>query len=280
MRNTRFYLHAGIVLMLATGAQTATACSLDGWSRVVGAQNLSTGSPADGHRRYQGECGMRVSLDGTASGFVEDGSPDGETAYMARFYLFTGDAELRPGDWVDVFTAFRGTSSPAPEVSVRLSGGANGPTLTVRAADGTGIKSSAPVTVRPGWHGVVLSWQQASGVSNGLLKWSVDGAGQQGLAGLDNRSHAIESARLGVVSRRGGSGRLDFDAFESHRSSPAEMLLAGDANDDQRVDAADLVSVIREYNGGALAPGQPDCDGDGAVDRADMNCIAHAIIGW
>jgi len=280
MRITRHHLYAGAVLMLAAGVKAAPACSLDGWSRVAGAQMLSTGSPANGHRRYQGECGMHVSLDGAASGYVEDKSPSGETEYMARFYLFTGDAQLGPGDWVDVFTAYRGETSPVPELTVRLTGGADGANLRLRAANGASTAVGAPVAVAPGWHGIALSWQRATSVNNGRVEWSVDDAGQDALGGLDNRSHAIDLARLGAVSRQGGSGGLDFDAFDSHRSSPAELLLAGDANADKLVNAADLVSVIREYNGGALTPGQPDCNGDGTVDRADMDCIAHAIIGW
>lgn len=270
-----FMLAAG---MLAFAAPDATACSIGNWSAKVGSQGLSTGTPAQDHRRFEGECGLKVKL-GPGARYVEDDSPDGEATYFARFYFFADELELRSGQWVDLFTANRGDRGATAQLALRLEQTADGRQLVLRARDGSQMAASKGVPIAGGWTGVELSWSQATGPANGSAELEINGQSRAKLTGLDNRTGGIDRARLGAVDASDAGGSLDFDSFVSHRKTPVGPLVRGDATADQAVDASDLVAVINEMNQGNFAKGQPDCNGDGAVDSGDLQCLAREIVG-
>lgn len=272
-----FQMLAGAVFLLAAAGLPAQACTLSSWSGTSGPQGLSTGTPDTGHRRFEGECGLKVNAEQQAR-YVEDNSPQGEANYFARFYFYADDLELDGGDWVDLFAAFSGESRPSARVTVRLQQTAEGPALVLRALDGGSMIESSPVPVSEGWHGVTLSWNQSTGPANGQAELSVDGGRRAALAGLDNRDNVIDLARLGAVESRGVQGELYFDSFVSRRKTPTEVLITGDANGDEVLDAADLVTLVKEVNGASLSQGQPDCNADGVVDAGDLDCLADEII--
>lgn len=272
-----FPVLAGAGLWLAAAGVPAAACTMSTWSSTSGSQGLSTGTPDAGHRRFDGQCGLKVETDQQPR-YVEDGSPEGETKYFARFYFFADDLELNGGDWVDLFAAYSGGSRPSPLLTVRLRQTGDGRELVLRTLDGGRMTESSPVPIRRGWRGVAVSWAQASGPANGQAELAVDGATRATMAGLDNRGGVIDLARLGSVEAKGGQGDLYYDAFESRRKTPVDMLVSGDATGDETLDAADLVSVVNEINGKSLAQGRPDCNRDGVVDGADLDCLANEII--
>lgn len=263
--------------LFAAGGVAAQTCTMSGWSATTGSQGLSTGTPDSGHRRYDGHCGLKVRAEQQPR-YVEDDSPEGEIAYYARFYFFAGDLELDEGDWVDLFTAYQGESRPSAQLAVRLQQTGDGPAIVLRALDGGRLTDSESIPIRAGWHGVTLQWSQASGPPNGEAVLALDGRPRATLAGLDNRDNRIDLARLGSVQSRGVQGELFFDAFESRRKTPVDVLLRGDASGDEVLDAADLVALVDEINGRSLAAGQPDCNGDGSVDRVDLTCLADEIV--
>lgn len=275
----RFIFHtlAGAGLLLAMAGAPAQACTMSSWSGTSGSGALSTGTPDRDHRRYQGHCGLKVAAD-RGGRYVEDASPESETVYFARFYFFAGDLELGGNGWVELFSAYGSGSRPSPELSVRLRQGEEGRELVLRARESSGMTESDPVPVRDGWRGVALTWKQASGRGNGVAELSLDGTPRTALSGLDNGNSVIEMARMGAVEASGSQGKLHFDAFQSRRKTPAEVLVAGDATGDAALDPADLVALVDEINGASLAEGQPDCNGDGTVDRGDLDCLAEAII--
>lgn len=269
-----FIALVGAGLLAGTPAQ---ACTMSSWSSVSGSQGLTTGTPDEGHRRFQGHCGLKVEA-GQQARYVEDTSPSGETSYYLRFYFLADDLDLDAGDWVDLFAAYRNPSRPVPQLAVRVQETAEGRELVLRSLDGGQMSASGPVPIRAGWQAVTLSWQQASGAANGQAELALNGKPRATLSGLDSRDSVIDLARLGMVSSRGGRGELYFDAFESRRKTPVETLLAGDASGDESLGATDLVALVNEINGISLAKGQPDCNADGTVDEADLDCLANAIV--
>lgn len=277
MPSIRFPILAGAGLIFALVGAPAGACTLASWSGTSGSDGLTTGSPDNEHRRFEGHCGLRVAAGGGAR-YVEDASPEGETTYYARFYFFAGDLALNGGGWVDLFTAYGDGRQPAEQLGVRLRETADGREVVLRTRDGGRITESAPVPVRDGWHGVALSWKQATQRGNGEAELALDGTPRVSLTRLDNGNEVIGLARMGAVRVSGTGGELYFDAFQSRRKTPAETLVAGDATGDGALDPGDLVAVVDEINGASLADGQPDCNRDGVIDSADLDCLADAII--
>lgn len=255
----------------------AQACTMSSWSSVSGSQGLTAGTPDSGHSRFDGHCGLKVEA-GQQARYVEDSTPAGETSYYLRFYFLADDLDLDAGDWVDLFAAYKNPSRPMPQLAVRVQQAADGRELVLRSLDGGQMSESAPIPIRTGWQAVTLAWQQASGAANGQVELALNGTPRVTLSGLDSRDSVIDLARMGVVDARGGRGDLYFDAFESRRKTPVETLLAGDASGDQALSASDLVALVNEINGVSLADGQPDCNADGTVDRADLDCLASAIV--
>lgn len=268
-------LAAGV--LLAAAGVPAQACTMASWSGTSGSDGLSVGTPDNEHRRFRGQCGLRVVADGGGR-YVEDDSPDGETRYFARFYVFVGDVDLNNAGWVDLFKAYGGGRRPNEELGVRLQRGDDGLELVLRARESSRVVASDPVAVRKGWQGVALSWKQASRAGNGEAALELNGTPRAKLTRLDNRNSIISLARMGSVAASGARGEVYFDAFQSRRKTPAEPLLAGDATGDEVVDPADLVAVVDEINGVSLSDGQPDCNGDGAVNASDLDCLADRII--
>lgn len=269
-------LAAGGLLLAAAGVP-AQACTMASWSGTSGSDGLSVGTPDDEHRRFRGQCGLKVVANGGGR-YVEDGSPEGETLYFARFYVFVGDVDLSNGGWVDLFKAYGGGRQPNEELGVRLQEGNDGLELVLRAREGSQLVASDPVPVRTGWQGVALSWKQASRPGDGEAELELNGTPRAKLSRLNNGNSVISLARMGSVAANSARGEVYFDAFESRRKTPAEALVAGDATGDEVLDPADLVAVVDEINGVSLADGQPDCDGDGTVDADDLDCLADRII--
>lgn len=265
----------GISLLLA--GTPLLACSLGNWSKTTGAQGLQAGGPGDGLRRFEGRCSLRVAL-ASSPRYVQDDTPDAETEYLVRFYVFPGELALDDDGWVEVFTAYRGSTNPQPEFGVRLKREDGALAVSARARDGGGFTETEPVVVDRGWRGIEVHWKQSTGPSNGELRLFVDGVERAELRGLANRDGLVNLARLGAVDSSGAEGSLDFDAFVSHRDTPIGALTAGDANGDSNLNAADLVALVREINGQTLAEGQPDCNRDGTVNQSDITCLANAIV--
>lgn len=275
-RFVRPLFHAGALSLLFV-VPGAVACTLGDWTTSVGAQGLSVGTPDDGLRRFQGRCALRV-VPGSGPRYVQDGSPQGEAEYLARFYLFADDLELDDGGRVEVLAALTGGSPPQREFGLRLQRAGDGVALVASARDGSRSVESEPVALRDGWRGVEVHWRQAARTTGGELVLFVDGAERAALRGLSNRDGAIDQVRLGAVESSGARGSLDLDGFVSHRETRVGLLTAGDVDGDGRLNAADAVALVRELKGQTLAGGQPDCNGDGVVDDSDLTCLANAIV--
>lgn len=274
MTNSRKLLLTGVALAasfgLAMSAQAQT-CTISNWlgaeSGVTDANAGTQDTTATDNRRYGGPCGLRVAVDGTVRS-VSDDSPSAETSYIARFYTFLDNAGSDP---MMIFAADDGT---ADQIVVWFNHPSAGDlSLQVEGAGGTLERTFSDVG--SGWHSVELVWEAGPDTSDNIA-FSVDGASD--LTGAaDTSGVTIENAYLGQLS--GGAntgGTIDFDDFDSRRSSRPGRLCRGLTNDARTaLDLEDVSNIFDEFasNGNTPANGQPDYNEDGIVDLTDVTTV-------
>ena len=91
----------------------------------------------------------------------------------------------------------------------------------VRRDDGS-LADTPFVDVSDAPHAVELDWRRASGpdTGDGTFTLWIDGAPVATLSGLDTGASAVDFARLGALSVKGGAaGTLRFDEFVSRRKT-------------------------------------------------------------
>ena len=240
-------------------SQAAMACTLDNWSANNGA--VVAGDPsADSIARYAGFCGMQV----TGTGYVQDNNPGGISRIVARFYVLntnTGTAEIYAG--------YGDTSGGSERFNVTLD---NAGTVTLTD---TATGQSVQQTGSTDWLSVEVDW--AEGAGDGVVSLSVNGQTASENAALNNSGTPLQSVRLGSLDA--AVGTLNFDAYESRRSTAVGRLIVGDADNNSTVGGGDLSAVIAEFLDGTLAPGTPDCDENGSVGGGDLSCVIDIFLG-
>jgi hypothetical protein len=87
---------------------------------------------------------------------------------------------------------------------------------------------------------------------------------------LSNVGTQLQSVRLGNIN--GSTGTTYFDAYESRRSTAVGRLCNCNVNGDSGdvVNVQDVIQVVTEAGGGALATGTPDCSQDGQINVQDV----------
>lgn len=255
------------LLCLALPAH-AQDCSLAGWSESQ-PQAVTVGGPPQ-IARYSGQCAIQVSA---ANRYVYAIHPAAEPTYYARFYYYTG---ARSGGAIDIFQGRDGTNLP---IRVEHEAG-SGSNLLRFSSHGSGVQRTANVQANK-WYAIELAWTTGSG--NGALGITVTGAGistpipVSPITGLNNSGQRIREIRMGWVTA-GGSGAINFDAFEARRDGPPGRLCRGDANGDGEIGAADRVLITNEILGETVSPGQPDANEDGEVGAADRVVVTNMIL--
>jgi hypothetical protein len=131
-------------------------------------------------------------------------------------------------------------------------------------ADGDGTVDQT-ASIGSGWHSIEIVYS----VSNDQFTFSVDGAADVNVS--TTLTDNIVAVRLGALSNA-GSGTADFDAFDSRRLNRPGRLCRGDANNDDEIRSADVLSAWAEASsfGAQKAPGQPDYNEDGLVRTSDV----------
>lgn len=274
MTDARKALLAGIALAACLGftlnaqAQTCVISNWDG-APTGGLTDSDAGtqdSASSSNRRYGGPCGLRVDYDGSAR-YVTDTSPDGETTYNVRFYVYLDNAG---GSAVQLFGADDGTDDQI-QVWYNVPGAGD---LTLRVFDTEGSTTDLEATgVSSGWHSVEFAWQQNASAD---IRFNVDGSDNDITATVDTTDISVQNAHLGVVNDATGPGEIDFDDFDSRRIDRPGRLCRGltDPSRDQLA-LDDVNAVFAEFssNGGTPAGGQPDYNEDGSVDLDDVSEI-------
>ncbi len=266
MNTTRFPL---VKLALAATAllfasQAALACTAANWSGNSGANVLASGPDGpDGKlpiARYSGVCAMQTEPGETA--FVEDLSPGGIDRIIARFYVLN---DLASGQSAQIYRGFSTTTGSGPLFTVSLSA-----TGTVTLRDNITLEAVSQTTSNP-WASVEIDWIAGS---PGSISLSVDGQTPVTEA-VGNDGSLLQSVRLGNLN--GASGTLNFDAYESRRSTAVGRLCPGDADQSGPSagfrDFADIDAIFVEFAtlGGVPAAGNPDITEDGLVDFEDID---------
>ena len=253
-------------------------CSLAAWTNTGAGGgpfgNPRAGKPSDSPpvKRYAGNCAMEADSNPE---YVRDVSPAAESFYRARLYVFPS---IDTGE-VTVFRAARAAGETVFTLGYDATTGA----FVVRTDDGAG---GLTVTAQQNrWYSVEFSFSNGSPRE---LRFTIQGAGMS--VPLANNltissglqaSDVVDQADLGWVATRAGAptGSITVDAFESARFAAIGRLCRGDGNADSALDIRDSVAVGREFGStGIPAPGQPDCNEDGAVNNSDRDCVRNRIL--
>ncbi len=267
MKTNKLLLVTALGAASLMAATTASACSLSAWSSVSGTPVANQPDQSPSVARYSGACGMQADAIGD---FVTDNTPADEASYRVRFYVYTG---THAGGTADIFQARNGTGTNIIRVQY------NGSQLSF-GMNGTGTTRTAAV-VPNRWYGVELAWEAAAA---GSLNITVKGAGSSTpiavspITGINNSSDRIAEARLGKIAGA-GTGFINFDSFDSRRTTSPGFLCRGDANNDGAIGAQDRILVTNEIAafGAPVATGQPDANEDGAVGAQDRIVITNLI---
>ena len=221
---------ANFLLLVGIGINSMSqACTLDNWSAVQDtAGNLSTAWSA----RYTGSCGLITQLNGTSAAFVEDNSPGliapAVDQYRARFYLYVDSVQM---DVSDSITIFSGTASNySPLFNLKLTNDSVNSYLDLEVYDDLGAVTnpSGTTILRKGWRAIEVAWAASgsAGSNNGSVSLLVDNEIKQSIASIDNDTHRVGAIRIGGVSGNTDtvSGRIDFDAFNSQRTTNIGLI--------------------------------------------------------
>ena len=257
---------AGFVLGLFMAAQSAAACTLQNWSAAVGLDetDASQGTIAPGapnpaasdevlSPRYSGRCAMAAS----GQGYVEDVSPGGITRIVARFYVLANNS----ADAI-VYEGLDGTSRVF-DVTVATDG-------TVTLSSGSQNISTAGNAGK--WNSIEIDW-----TSGGDLSLIVNGGTAETGAGA--AAGTLDSVRLGNINSAAGS--LNFDAYESRRSTAVGRLCEGETTGDGKRTSDDFLEIFDEVAsaGGVLSSGQPDFTEDGFITNDDVLGVFDLVAG-
>lgn len=256
-------LSAVALLGMLIGIQPALACSKANWlGGNTGAGVLASGPDGpDGKpaiARYSGVCAMQTAAGSTE--WVQDNSPGGIDRIRARFYVLANNT--------DNAVVYRGFNDGGGAIfSVNLNP-ANG---NVRLLSISGENAICFNCANVGsWNSIEIDWNAGGG------DMSISVNTEAPVSTSFTSTETVSSVRLGNLD--GAGGTLNFDAYESRRSTEVGRLLACNAqNEDTAINVLDALAVINEINDAGLASGQPDCNEDGSVNVLDALDIINII---
>lgn len=248
-------------LGLLAGGSVASACTLSAWSSQSGTAP-AIGGPGDTVElaRYSGICSMQAAGDDQ---FVQDNSPAAEGALIARFYFLASGS----GD-ATIYEAFSDEGAGSSVFSVS----ADGTNVTVTPASG----SAASAAMKAGWNSVEVSWTAGGAISLWVNSDSTSAAADG--TGSDSGAATVEAIQLGSLGGLGGFTSVNFDQYESRRTTAIGREVAGDGNADGQVSVFDAIGIVGEVVNGTAAPGQPDCNEDGNVSVFDAICVVQIVV--
>lgn len=234
------------LLAIQSGVGLASACTLENWADNAGGGDLLAGDAAIGIRAYQGDCGLRVTLDDTDPHYLQDNNPDAEKRYIARFYLYIG-GYMSTMDSAELVLLSGYSADDTRHFGLILAKNPSGDfTLSRRIRTDAGAENTEAggASLNPNWNEIVLDWSASGidGADEGSLALTVNGVSQTAMDGIDNDQAQIDHVRLGVDGGLSGitdSGQFMIDTFLSLRSGDPDSIDPPDSDGDGRNDNDD-----------------------------------------
>ncbi|QOC21778.1 hypothetical protein IC757_12120 [Wenzhouxiangella sp. AB-CW3] len=276
---------AAAFLGLSLQAHALPTCTVERWTNSLteGLDDSNTGYQGSGNRRYGGPCGLRVPVDGSER-YVGTDSPNNETTYKARFYVFLDYA----GD-EDVLIFAAQDQNDEDVIQVWFQPGNDHGDLVLQVYDdgGSAVSLSAD-GIGGGWHSVQLVWASDD---NAEIRFAVnhDDETQDLVTTHDTSGVPLVRTFLGNINGADGgtNAHIDFDDFDSRRDTRPGRLCRGLTDPDrapasdgwQEVNSDDRQAIFVEMatGGGTPAGGQPDFNEDGVVNSDDRFAIFAAM---
>ncbi|MCB1633434.1 MAG: hypothetical protein KDI37_08840 [Xanthomonadales bacterium] len=265
MKTNKLLLAAALGVASVAMVSTASACSLSAWSATAGTVVANQPNQSPAVARYSGVCAAQADAVGD---FVTDSTPAAEATYRARVYVYTGS---HTGGTVNFLEAR--DSGGNNKITAQY----NGSQFTFGMAGTATTRTAAVVANR--WYSVELAWEASA---TGSLTITVQGAGSATpiavtpITGVNNSSDRIDEVRLGKISGS-GTGFMNFDAFDSRRTTSPGRLCVGDAVNDGTRNVFDVGGIIGDANGSSLSTGQPDVNEDGSINVFDLGALIPII---
>jgi len=263
MKAMKLAMACGLLAGGLGASMGAWACSTAAWNGGTSGAAVA-GSPTS-IPRYSELCALEV----TGTGHVQSNYAVDEARYRARFYVLDGVSGTGSAD---IFTVYSDDAASSPLFKVSF----DGSQFTFDATDAGG--NSASAAAKSGWNVVELDWT----ADGNLTFWvNADATTDAATGSASAGTGVVGAARLGAPAGLGGlTGKVVFDAFESHRETPIGLLIKGDANGNSSINIFDMISIQNEILDpvGKLAVGQPDCNENGSINIFDMICVQNIIL--
>ncbi len=194
------------------------------WSSHTNSGDLTV----TGNAALVGNYGMLNEVNQNGTLYVQDNSPNNESSYRARFYFDPNTIQMNSAGHT-VFQAYDELTMQPIKPVVRIEIGrvqTMNPLFQVRVAirkDNNEWISSSAYTFSDGPHAFEIRWKAATGTgaNNGILELWLDGVLKYSQTAVDNDTHRVDLARLGVVSTPdvSTSGSHCLDYFESRQTT-------------------------------------------------------------
>ena len=257
----------------------AMACTTSRWDAQVGGEDMATGGLANGVKKVEGNCGLRIVINDSQPHYLRSDSPNNETRYIARFYFLP---EIGSSGSFVLFSGYSNSGDREFAVVANRSSGNLRLQYFVRRDNGTQQEELGGINLTSGaWHEVTVDWSasSASGSNNGSFSLTVNGT-TLSASNIDNDLARLDSVRLGIVqvTNVGLNGRLHLDEFASVRSGIIQSV-AIDSDNDGTPDSTDtdddndgMLDTWENANGfDPLNPqdANQDADNDGFTNRQE-----------
>ncbi|MDA8020971.1 MAG: hypothetical protein MPN21_26335 [Thermoanaerobaculia bacterium] len=172
-----------------------------------------------GAAAFTGNFGLRVTIDDTANGFVQDDSPNSETVYRATFKVRNNLTQVN-GSAHNFFRA-RMPGQPIFLAQAVRDFGGNYVVYAVAYNDAGAVAGTFATFLNLN-NELTFEWAAASapGANDGIFRM-YKGANLRGeITNLDNDTHAVDTVQMGAFGGVDGTttGTMDFDDFESFRT--------------------------------------------------------------
>jgi hypothetical protein len=174
--------------------------------------------------------GLQGVVNDTTGLFVEDGTPDNESRYRARFYFDPNGFD--PGEALAhrrTRTLIAFSEAPTRRVAavvLRRLGG-NYAVMGRARLDDNSQADTGFFPISDGPHAIEIDLVRASDADalDGTFELFIDGVSMNQLTGLDNSLGEVDFARMGALSvKEGAGGTMYWDEFESRRGSYIGLL--------------------------------------------------------